>query len=103
MALNCSGCCVQNGFTAVNLYLDEIGALKKLPTNSRGAALAAACGFVDVPFYGDLYIGRVQSRQNLDFSLTEMDSGAAWMKGVRAQPDTNGPVQFSSEPPALRA
>ena len=93
---------MQNGFTAVNLYLDEIGALKKLPTNSRGAALAAACGFVDVPFYGDLYIGRVQSRQNLDFSLTEMDSGAAWMKGVRAQPDTNGPVQFSSEPPALR-
>ena len=83
---------MQNGFTAVNLYLDEIGALKKLPTNSRGAALAAACGFVDVPFYGDLYIGRVQSRQNLDFSLTEMDSGAAWMKGVRAQPDTNGPV-----------
>ena len=44
-----------------------------------------------MPFYGDLYIGRVQGRQNLDFSLTEMDSGAAWMKGVRAQPDTNGP------------
>ena len=72
----------QNGNTTINLYLDEVGALKKLPLNKRGGALAASCGYVDVPFYGDLYIGRLQGKQNQDFRVAEMASDATWMNGV---------------------
>lgn len=74
----------QNGGTTINLYLDEVGALKKLPLNSRGGALAAACGYVDVPFYGDLFVGRVQGKQNQDFRIAEMASDAAWITGAVA-------------------
>ena len=74
----------QNGGTTINLYLDEVGALKKLPLNSRGGALAAACGYVDVPFYGDLFVGRVQGKQNRDFHIAEMASDAAWITGAVA-------------------
>jgi hypothetical protein len=73
-----------NGQEAINLYLDEVGALKKLSLNSRGCALAATCGFVDVPLYGDLYIGRVQGRVNQDFRISEMASDASWMSGAVA-------------------
>ena len=60
----------------VYLYLDEVGALKQLPRNSRAAALAARCGFGDVPFHGDMFIGRVRSsgdrRWNVDFGVEEL-------------------------------
>ena len=81
-----------NGHMGVYLYLDEVGALKKLPRNSRGNALASACGFSGVDFYGDLFIGRVRGAgaqsqgsiacPNVDFTLKEMDGDADWVRGA---------------------
>jgi hypothetical protein len=47
----------QNDYVGVSLYLDEVGALKNLPRNERGCALADACGLVDVVLYGELFVG----------------------------------------------
>ena len=41
-------------------YLDEVGALKKLPLNTRASRLAAQCGFGDVPFFGNMYVWAVR-------------------------------------------
>lgn len=50
-----------NAFNAVNIYLDEVGLLKRLPLNKRAADLAAKAGFNPPPqFYGDVFLGRVK-------------------------------------------
>ena len=49
-----------NKHTSINIYLDEVGMLKRLPLNSRASELAAKAGFNPPPdFYGDVFIGRV--------------------------------------------
>ena len=50
---------VVNNQRRVLLYLDEAGQLKKLPPNPRASGIAAMCGFENVPFAGDMFIGRV--------------------------------------------
>lgn len=78
-----------NEYTGVSIYLDEAGALKSLPRNSRATGIANLCGFKNVPFLGDVFIGRLKvspgSMKNIDFRLSEMDSGADWLKGVEKQ------------------
>jgi len=50
-----------NKYTSVNIYLDEVGMLRRLPLNKRAADLASKAGFNPAPsFYGDIFIGRIQ-------------------------------------------
>ena len=83
----------QNNHCKVAFYLDEVGQLKKLPPNKRATEFARLCGFQDVPFVGDMFIGRVgilpaasssssTAPQNIDFSLSEYSSDAPWLKNV---------------------
>lgn len=71
----------------VGLYLDEAGQLKHLAPNRRATALAKACGFSDVPLVGDMFVGRCGpvngQLTNIDFTVAEMDSGAAWMRDAQ--------------------
>ncbi|KAL7567013.1 hypothetical protein ACA910_019938 [Epithemia clementina (nom. ined.)] len=65
-----------NDFTGVNVYLDEIGILKRLPLNTRMMDMAKRAGFDPAPqFYGDVFLGRVQKQgsriQNTSFCLGE--------------------------------
>lgn len=50
-----------NKFTGVNIYLDEVGMLKRLRLNTRASKYAELAGFIPPPqFYGDVYLGRIQ-------------------------------------------
>ena len=49
-----------NKFQSVNIYLDEVGMLKRLPLNKRAADFAFRAGFNPAPkFYGDIFLGRI--------------------------------------------
>jgi len=49
-----------NKFKAINIYLDEIGMLKRLPLNKRASEYAFLAGYNPRPnFYGDIFIGRL--------------------------------------------
>ncbi len=50
--------CILSSRLRVAAYVDEAGKLKRLPVNSRAADIARVCGFENVLFYGDVYIGR---------------------------------------------
>ena len=73
-----------NGHRGFYLYLDEVGLLKKLPANERANQLAVACGFANVSFYGDMFIGSVLQQpspmHNTDFLVQDMDSSTDWLK-----------------------
>lgn len=50
-----------NKFTGINIYLDEVGMLKRLRLNTRASKYAEIAGFNPPPqFYGDVYLGRIQ-------------------------------------------
>lgn len=50
-----------NQYTGINIYLDEIGMLKRLPLNTRASNFALLAGYSPPPqFYGDVYLGRVK-------------------------------------------
>lgn len=52
-----------NKFQSVNIYLDEVGMLKRLPLNKRAADFAFRAGFNPAPkFYGDIFLGRTTVR-----------------------------------------
>jgi len=79
-----------NKFNAVNMYLDEIGMLKRLPLNSRASDFAARAGFNPPPkFYGDVFIGRVAEKlysRNIDFKLgIDTSPDASWLKNATAE------------------
>jgi CS domain len=74
-----------NQFQGVYIYLDEVGLLKKLPHNPRASQIATACGYNPPPnFYGDVFIGRVQTKPNMTnvafVAGVDTDRGAAWMQ-----------------------
>lgn len=84
-----SFCLVQpmpsNKFTSVNVYLDEVGLLKRLPMNKRGGDIALKAGFNPAPkFYGDVFIGRLNSKPvltNADFKLgADTSPNAEWLQ-----------------------
>mgnify|MGYP005857209465 CR=1 FL=1 len=79
-----------NNYMGVYIYLDEVGLLKKLPPNARATSIAVACGYSPPPkFYGDVFIGRVQTKPhltNIDFAAgKDTDSNAAWMQRAVAE------------------
>jgi hypothetical protein len=79
-----------NKFIGVNIYLDEIGMLKRLPLNKRAASFAAQAGFNPPPsFYGDVFIGRVTSKpslKNLNFKLgIDTSADTAWLQAATMQ------------------
>lgn len=50
-----------NHFTGINMYLDEVGMLKRLPLNKRASDYALRAGFNPPPqFYGNVYMGRIK-------------------------------------------
>lgn len=74
-----------NRYIGVNIYLDEIGMLKRLPLNKRAMFFATQAGFNPPPtFYGDVFIGRITSTpalKNLNFKLgIDTSSDAAWLQ-----------------------
>jgi len=74
-----------NKFVSINMYLDEVGMLKRLPLNKRAIAYAANAGFNPPPqFYGNIYLGRVKTSpkvRNMSFKLGEDTShDAEWIK-----------------------
>lgn len=74
-----------NNFTAIHIYLDEIGMLKRLPLNARANEFATKAGFNPAPhFYGTVYLGRVKTSpkvRNLSFEMgVDTASDAEWLK-----------------------
>ena len=74
-----------NKYRGVYVYLDEVGLLKRLPTNPRATAIAESCGFNPPPtFHGDVFLGRCATRPmmaNVDFVVgRDTDRGAEWMQ-----------------------
>lgn len=74
-----------NHYTGVNIYLDEVGMLKRLPLNKRASDYATRSGYNPAPqFYGNVFLGRIRGRpvpQNVSFSVgkdTAMD--AVWLQ-----------------------
>jgi len=77
-----------NKFTGVNLYIDEIGLLKRLPLNQRAMELAQRCGYDPPPLlYGDVFVGRVQYQPtigNVDVKVEEV-MGGEWVERAAVQ------------------
>ena len=80
-----------NQFTGINIYLDEVGMLKRLPLNTRASAYAERAGFNPPPtLYGDVFLGRIKLKpaiRNVSFVLgidTAMDS-APWLKSAQTE------------------
>ena len=89
-AFNLSRACTSNSFCGVSFYLDEIGQIKNLPRNNRAVALATICGFDNVPLVGDMFLGRTsilpeKGLKHIDFRLTDMDSSATWLQGIKKE------------------
>ena len=80
-----------NNFTGVNIYLDEVGMLKRLPLNARASEIALRAGFSPPPqFYGDVYVGRVKNKpcaRNISFCSADGDLSpdAEWLQKATAQ------------------
>lgn len=82
----------ENSSTKVSFYLDEAGQLKRLQPNERASQLARLCGFKNVSFVGDLFVGRTRiitataatKVEHLEFLLCELDSGSEWLRDVEA-------------------
>jgi hypothetical protein len=91
----------------VSFYVDELGQAKGLLRNNRAAALAAFCGFKQVPLLGDVMVARHalvwagepqqggRTYRALDFTEKELDSSAAWVKDCEASNYEHG-VQVQS-------
>lgn len=76
-----------NNHTSINIYLDEVGMLKRLPLNPRASDIAAKSGFSPPPdFYGDVFIGRVSTKPrviNTHFKLgVDTSPDAEWLKNA---------------------
>lgn len=74
-----------NNNQGVYIYLDEVGLLKKLPNNKRASTLAQQCGYHPAPnFYGDVFVGRVSSKNglhNVDIEDADViDSTKPWIR-----------------------
>ena len=70
------------------MYVDDTGVMKGLPDNVRAAGLAAAAGH-PCEVHGDAIVGRVvdcdDKFERQDFTLPEVDSGAAWIAEAQAR------------------
>ncbi|OUS42320.1 hypothetical protein BE221DRAFT_188185 [Ostreococcus tauri] len=77
----------RTGHVHVNMYVDDRGISKGLPTNARASALSAEAGSPQ-QVLGDAFIARIFDDDDrfmrLDFTLDECSSDAAWMKKAKA-------------------
>jgi len=78
-----------NGFTHVNMYCDDSGTAKGLPTNQRASAISDQCG-LPRNVCGDAFISRMVDDGNdlferLSFSLDELSSDAQWLQQAKAK------------------
>ena len=77
----------KTGFVHVNMYVDDRGISKGLPTNTRASMLSAEAGSPQ-QVLGDAFIARIfdddDGFKRLDFTLDECSSDAAWMKKAKA-------------------
>jgi len=75
-----------NKFVGINIYLDEIGMLKRLPLNKRASDFAREVGYSPPPqFYGDVFLGRVHKRgatliRNMSFPLIDTNPNSDWLQ-----------------------
>lgn len=78
----------QYGFVGVNMYADDQGAIKQLPRNIRASDIANVAG-KSIEVRGDAFLGRVlddgEAFDRLDLSVSEVSSGAQWVKDAAAQ------------------
>lgn len=89
----------------VNIYLDEVGSLKQLPLNRRAQRLAAQCGFGEVPFFGDVFVGRVdgsRGNRNADLPLSALDPGSADGAWLQTAAHANMARQAAEDPAGHR-
>ncbi|KAF4039103.1 MYND finger [Phytophthora infestans] len=72
----------------VNMYVDDKGTAKALPTNVRASAIAQACGKM-LEVKGDAFIGRVFDNDDdfvrMDFRLSEVSGDAPWVQTAKVQ------------------
>ncbi|KAH7476232.1 hypothetical protein PRIC1_000244 [Phytophthora ramorum] len=72
----------------VNMYVDDKGTAKALPTNVRASAIAQACGKM-LEVKGDAFIGRVFDNDDdfvrMDFRLGEVSGDAQWVQTAKLQ------------------
>ena len=72
-------------WVAINMYVDDQGAVKQLPPNVRAADILATCG-VPQQAHGDVFIARLRDCEaqdifeRLDFKLSMMNSSADWVR-----------------------
>lgn len=74
-----------NQYVGVNIYLDEVGMLKRLPLNSRASEFATRAGYNPPPqFYGNVFMGRTKGRpyaKHISFTVGKDTSfDAPWLK-----------------------
>jgi len=79
----------ENGFASYQLYLDEIGMLKRLPLNTRAAEYARRAGYDPPPtFYGDVYLGKTVRRagsstiRSASLRLSDAAMDAPWLSSA---------------------
>ncbi|RHZ26115.1 hypothetical protein DYB37_006081 [Aphanomyces astaci] len=76
----------------VNLYVDDKGTAKNLPVNLRASAIAQACGKM-LEVRGDAFIARLFDNDDafvrLDFTLSEINADAEWIKIAQRQSSGN--------------
>ena len=79
----------ENGWRAVRLYIDEVGALRQRPRNRRAEDLATAAGLTGLSFHGDAYVGRCErgdtGEHNVSFSVDEFAASSAWVQQARKE------------------
>jgi len=94
----------ENNYIAVKMYIDEIGALRKRPRNTRAESVAAECaGLESLHFCGDVYIGCIQAGgRNHDFTLADIKPDAKWAINARCQHSTTY-QQMSQDAASMRS
>lgn len=83
-----------NGFLHTNLYVDDQGQLKDLPTNNRASDLTMQAG-APHQVHGDAFVGRIVDDGNdlyerRDMRLSELSSDAPWVLEAKAFHSNDG-------------
>ena len=77
-----------SGFFGVNMYVDDKGQAKKLPTNARASAICTACG-IPTEVRGDAFVAKVWDDQDgfvrHDLCVSDLASDAPWVVEAKAR------------------
>lgn len=76
-----------NGWTGVNMYVDDKGIAKNLPVNRRASAMTHACG-CPTEVRGDAFVSRLADDQEdlferRAFGVSELSADAAWARSAQ--------------------